>query len=41
MAEMKPIQLKERSAAEASATPSMMGARDSITGRGVGWPRMT
>lgn len=41
MALMKPVQLKDSSPAEASATPNMMGTRLSITGRGVASPRMT
>jgi len=46
MAEMKPYQLKESSAADAIATPAMIGTRESKTGAGVlcprrSWERMT
>ena len=37
----KPIQLKDSSAAEAAATPSMIGMRVATTGSGVGVPRMS
>lgn len=36
-----PIQLKDSSAAEAAATPTMMGTSDRMTGSGVGWPRIS
>ena len=41
MAVRKPIQLKDSSAAEAMATPSMMGTRLAMTGSGVGCPRIS
>jgi hypothetical protein len=38
---MKPVQLKDSSPAEARPTPTMMGTRLSITGRGVASPRIS
>ena len=38
MAVAKPVQLKDSSAAEAAATPSMMGTRQASAGAGVDWP---
>ena len=41
MAEMKPYQLKDSSAAEAIPTPTMMGSKEAITGRAVASPSTT
>lgn len=41
MADKNPYQLKESSAADAMATPTIIGTRAPITGNGVASPRMT